>query len=317
MKHKNFIGIFVSGLIVIASFGVLVNQQNISDWWKLRNYTPSAEVAALSVESSMSEKAQRLFYIHDPELLDKESFQGKCSNSEKTIILGCYISDAKIYVFDVDDPRLNGVEEVTAAHEMLHVVYDRLSNVEKTNLDDILLTTFNQLNDERLNQTIASYRERDPTIIANELHSILGSEYRNLPAELENHYSKYFNDRLVVVAKAEAYESEFTKREDQIKQYDARLSAINNQVESLENEILLIGSALEGEQSQLERLRSNPDAYNQAVPAFNSKVREYNEKIKQLKELINEYNIVVGERNALAIEEQSLLESIDTRIKEL
>src|SRR5690606_25698564 len=118
----------------------------------------------------------RLFYVHNPELLNKVDFQGKCLHTEETIVLGCYITNSKIYVFDVSDERLHGVEEVTAAHEMLHAAYDRLNAKEKTRIDGMLSEVFNQSTDERLKATVESYRKRDPSVVPNELHSIIGTE---------------------------------------------------------------------------------------------------------------------------------------------
>ena len=37
----------------------------------------------------------------------------------KTAVLGCY-ANREISIFNVTDQRLDGIREVTAAHEMLH-----------------------------------------------------------------------------------------------------------------------------------------------------------------------------------------------------
>jgi SMC interacting uncharacterized protein involved in chromosome segregation len=312
--------IFWKSVGTIVTFGVLAgtvwvffNIQTTVDWFRLRGYEPTPAISQLATQAAFSEEGRKLFYVHDPELLDKTNFVGKCSETEETIVLGCYISLDKIYVFDVDDERLEGIEEVTAAHEMLHAVYDRLTTSEREKLDKLLLDYFNSSSDARLQRSIDNYRKKDPSVVPNELHSILGTEVRNLPEELERHYANYFSDRNIVIVLSEAYEAEFTKLEDQIVAFDEQLEVLSASIEEQENQISQLGSALTVEQSQLEALRSDTQAYNSAVPSFNQKVRDYNSQLVQLKAEINQFNEIVQKRNDIALEEQELVKSIDTR----
>ena len=317
---KNFyrvISTILSVGIIASTVWVFFNVQTVLDWWVLRGYEPSPAIAQLSEEASFNEEGEKLFYVHDPELLTKGDFTGKCSLTEETIVLGCYISRDKIYVFDVEDERLEGVEQVTAAHEMLHAAYDRLGDDERQKLDRILVDFYEASNNERLIKTIESYRDRDPSVVPNELHSILATEIRDLPPALEEHYSRYFEDRLKVVGFAEAYEDEFLKLETQIEAYDVQLKELSVVISDNENQIVLLGAALEREQDFLESLRSNPSAYNDAVPGFNQKVREYNALLNLLRADIAEYNEIVQARNKIAVEEQGLIDAIDTRALEL
>lgn len=306
----------VTALIFAAIVWSIMNAQNINDWVRLYNYVPPAEISVLANEASFTEEGTRLFYVHYPEILDKTNFQGKCSQGEETIVLGCYISRDKIYIFDVEDARLEGVEQVTSAHEMLHAVYDRLSDKEKSNIDKLVNDYYKSSTNERLKKTIENYRSKDQSIVENELHSILGTEIRDLPKELESHYSKYFEDRFVVVALSEAYEAEFTKRENLIEDYDKQLAELSETINDQEAQLVLLGTALQSEQSQLESLRDDTEAYNAAVPVYNQKVRDYNTRLENLKSDIAKYNEIVKARNAIAVEEQQLVEAIDSRIFE-
>jgi uncharacterized protein YukE len=310
-------GTILSAGLLAGTIWLLFNYQSAVDWYRLRGYEPSPAISALATDTSMSEEGRHIFYVYHPDLLDKSNFQGKCTLTEETIVLGCYLSDEKIYIFDVNDPRLEGVEQVTAAHEMLHAAYDRISSSERESLDIQLVAYYKSINNERLNSTIENYRKRDPSVIPNELHSILGTEYRDLPLELEAHYSKYFTDRTKVVTLSEAYDSEFTKREERIKNYDEQLKNLSESITLQENQLTQLGSALEQEQSQLESLKKDVNAYNAAVPIFNQKVRDYNYQLEQLKKEIARYNELVSARNAIATEEQELIEAIDSRALEL
>lgn len=313
---KSFFVVFTA-VIVIGSVWALLNPQTVIDWYRLKDYEPPVAVASLANEASFNDEGKKLFYVHYPEVLDKQNFQGKCSVTEETIVLGCYISNDKIYVFDVEDERLEGVEQVTAAHEMLHAAYDRLSSEDQQRLDEALVNYYVELDDERLNRTIDNYRERDPSVVPNELHSIFGTEFNNLPDELEAHYSQFFVDRDVVVQLAQDYEAEFTVLEELIEEYDLQLKELSSEINSKEGQLVQLGSALEFEKSQLDNLRSDPQTYNTAVDQFNSQVREYNEQIRILRVDIEEFNEIVKKRNEIAVQEQDLIDSIDTRNLEL
>lgn len=315
MRVKSAAGILAGLIVPVVSLWVLFNQQKVIDWWQLREYQPSDEVAALATDAGMNDTGRRLFYLQDPQLLSKADFSGKCSMDEQTIVLGCYVRNESIYIFNVDEERLSGIEEVTAAHEMLHAVYDRLGEDERDRLDSLLTNTFNNLQDERIAKTIQSYRDRDESIVANELHSILGTEVGSLPLELEDHYARYFTNRSQVVAKANAYAAEFAALEARIADFDKQLEVLSVKIESQKADIEQLNQALSEEKVQLDGLlESDTQAYAAAVPAYNDKVRDYNGRLETLRADINEYNRLVGERNAIALEEQNLVKAIDSRV---
>ncbi len=317
MTIGKVISLVFSSLLIGSSVALYVNRQDVLDYMTLRNYEPTTEVVNLASDASLSDSARRLFYIHDPSLLDKSAFQGKCNNDEITIVLGCYISGQKIYVFNVNDERLDGVEEVTAAHETLHAAFDRLGEDEKSRIVPLLQETFEKSTDTRLKNTVESYRKRDASIVPNELHSIIGTELRDIPVELEEYYSQYFLSRLDVVSKAEAYAAAFADREDRIVEYDRRLNELKSQIDQGQTDVEQLGAALQQEQVTLNNRRNDPESYNQAVGPFNAKVRQYNAQLERLRGQIDEFNTLVAERNAIAVEERELVEAIDTRAKEL
>lgn len=313
MRIRTIVAASVTTILLVVTASVYVYRQDVIDWWKLRDYEPSPAIARLTTDSSFSDKARRLFYVHDPELLDKAAFVGKCLQTEETIVLGCYLTNTKIYIFDVNDERLEGVEEVTAAHEMLHAAYERLDSTERERIDTLTKQVYEASTDERLKATIESYRKRDESVVATELHSIIGTEVRELPVALEEYYSQYFLRRLAIVELAEAYASEFATREKQIIEYDAQLKALEATINGTEADLLQLEVALDTEKAQLESLRATPEAYNAQVPTYNEKVRVYNTRLQELRDKIAEYNEIVAKRNAIATEERALLEAIDSR----
>ncbi len=285
------------------------------DTWRLHGYTPSSEVVHLADATTMTADARHLFYVYRPELQDKTAFNASCANEEQTVVLGCYILHRGIYLYNVPDSRLNGVKEVTAAHEMLHAQYDRLSSKERNRIDALTAAQLKTITDKRLLDTIDNYRKSDPSVVPNELHSILGTEVRNLSPELEAYYKRYFTNRSAIVDFADAYTTEFTRREDQVASLDKQLTDIKSQVDSL-------NASLEQQQanlkSQYETLQTQKQsgqitAYNAAVPAYNAAVGAYNADVNRQRSLVEQYNNMVEERNSLAIEENQLIKALDSR----
>lgn len=310
---------FVAVLIVaaLAVTGV-VRRQDIFDWIQLHNYQAPPAVAQLASEDTMTPYARKVFYVNKPALEAKAAFTQCKASGEQTIVLGCYHGfQSGIYVLTVNDPRLEGVEQVTAAHEMLHAAYDRLSSGERKKLDSMLRNYYNHgLQDDRVRQTVEAYRSSEPNDLTNEMHSIFGTEVANLPAPLEQYYAKYFTDRSKITAFAAQYQAEFTSRRDAIKAYDAQLTDMKKQIDSLEADIDVRGKTLDASSAQLQQLRSSGaiTQYNAGVPAFNASVNTYNEEVAQVKTLIARYNELVNTRNAIALEAQALTNEINSNV---
>lgn len=304
---------FVATVLLLPA-GIWWQRTNIHDWWRLRNYTPSDQVAALATDTAMTDKARRLFYVYHPRVEGKETFSGYCSEVEYSIVLGCYVSRRGIYIFNVTDVRLKGIQEVTAAHEMLHVAYERLSAGERERVDELLKEAFGATLNQRVKDTITQYANVDPSVVPNELHSILGTELRDLPAGLETYYAQYFSDRRTVVALAEHYDEEFTRRQTLVTDYDTRLATLKERIEKdqagLDTERLVLSRRAE----QLDTLRGNdPANYNAQVDDYNRQVNSYNAQVSSLRARIEAYNGLVIERNTLAEQISQLAKSIDSR----
>lgn len=299
-------------LIVLVA---LLQRQAIYDFLRLRDYRAPANIVALRDATTMNDYATKVFYVMHPVLEDRESFNQHCTNSEKSIVLGCYVERTGIYIFDVEDPRLNGIEEVTAAHEMLHAAYDRLSSKEQKRIDALTQQALEGLKDQRINDTVKRYRDRDAAVVPNELHSIIGTEVRNLSPELEDYYKRYFTDRSKIVALSEQYQQAFTERQDKIDSYDKELKDLQLRIDTLQASLQTQEQQLTEERSKLDSLRAsnNVEAYNNSVAGFNERVRRYNNDVNAARRLIDDYNRIVSERNALATEENELIKAIDSR----
>lgn len=308
--------IFLSALLIAVSVYGLFNRQQILDYLALRSYTPTSEVAALASETTMQDRTRRLFYINHPQLNDKPDFRQNCPATEQSIVLGCYVASEGIFLLKVEDKRLQGVSQVTAAHEVLHAHYDRLSSKEKQRVDQLTADAFAELDDDRVKKTVEQYRKKDPSVVPNELHSILATEVRSLSVELETYYRQYFADREKIVQFSENYEQTFVSLSQQVEDYDKQLTELKEQINSNQLEIAGLQVELESQKSRLEDLRGSGDteAYNAAVPVYNTQVNSYNSLISTTKELIEMYNDIVEKRNNIATTEQQLVEAINSNV---
>lgn len=313
MRTKNILSwlLFV-GLLAVLTIGVL-NFQDISDWWKLRNYQPDARIVQLADDTTMDDGTRRVFYINHPELDEKQEFKGRCNTAEQTIVLGCFIENKGIYLLNVTDERLEGVLEVTAAHETLHAMYARLDESERAKVDKMTADYFATITDERIKSTVENYRAKDPGVVPNELHSILATEVRSLSPELEQYYSQYFKDRKKIVSYSEDYEQAFVDIETKGEQYDARLADLKQRIDANKSDIDALGVKIDNEQKRLDALlaANRVDEYNQAVPGYNALIGQYNRVVNQTKQEIKDYNDLLDERNKLVIQQQELYEVID------
>lgn len=305
-------------LLVAGNVTVWVERQQIADWWKLRNYQAPADISSLATDATMTDYARHLFYVNHPVLESKQSFNAHCADkSEETAVLGCYHGNRQgIYLYAVADDRLNGVRQVTAAHEMLHQAYDRLSDKERKHVDQMLQDYYDSgLTEQDVKTKIESYKKQGADTL-NEMHSIFGSEVRNLPPELENYYKQYFTDRAKVVTYSESYQGEFTRRKELVARYDAQLSGLKDRINSNKTDLSKRLKDLNAREKQINQDVSNKDqaSYNADVQAYNSLVEAYNNELAVTRDLIVEYNQIVDQRNNIAVQEQQLQEALDSRL---
>lgn len=252
MNSKSLVvRLFVSLLLLSLAVAVFLNRQILVDSYLAWQYKPSPAVAAITERTKLTDEGRLYFYASQPELNNREAFNNACTakDSEQSIVLGCY-AGMRIYLFNIDNPKLDGMKEVTAAHEMLHAAYDRLSRDERSRVDALVSAQLQRITDARILSLVKEYDKTEPGERLNELHSILGTEVAQLSPELEVYYQQYFKDRGAVVALAESYGavfdelrgrtdallSELTALADRIDrqnaEYTASAQSLNNDIEA-------------------------------------------------------------------------------------
>jgi len=212
-----------AGVIAFLGFQRLVDQYTV---WTFR---PSAAVSTLIGSSRLTGEGRFIFLASKPVIESSTVFASSCaSNQEGSGILGCYLPrDRSIHLFAVTEPRLLGLTDVVAAHEMLHAVWDRLSSAEQDQLVPQLEREATKLaGDPAFQARLDYYAKNEPGERANELHSIIGTEIASISPELEAHYSKWLGNRQAVVALQEKTDAVFTELEKRSADLSASMAAL-------------------------------------------------------------------------------------------
>lgn len=257
--HKPITGRLVfSLLLLVLALAIFVYRQLIIDQLSFRNYQPTHEVGAIAERAELTDQGVFYLYASHPEIQERTAFNQSCTTakSETTVVLGCYVAN-RIFLFNVTDSKLDGIKEVTAAHEMLHAAYDRLSDSERTKVNELLEREAAKITDPEFISLMKEYAQSEPGERDNELHSIIGTQVAAVGSELENYYSRYFKDRAALVALYTNYQAVFASIKDQqaqiVKEMDELLDQIN--------------SATTRYNSGVTKLNSDIQAFNQRAEA--------------------------------------------------
>lgn len=314
---------FPVAVFIIIAVGVgwmWLNRQYIQDWQAVQSFTPTAEVAAIPERSSMSDKGAFLFYASHPSISDASEFNHQCARREtSSAILGCY-DGVHIYLYHIKNPELNGMTEVTAAHEMLHAAWKRLGDNERARLETHLEAVYDRLKTADLEERMAYYERQQPGERTNELHSILGTEFHALDPYLEEHYSRYFTNRQVIVSLHKKYvtvsdtlrrQSETLRQEIEtlVKALNTDIAAHNMTVSQLEAEVTMHN----GKATSIDT--ADPVAvqqYNMAQTSLMARRTQLQRDEEALAQRQNIYQQKVAEYNKLVIRSETLVNSMDS-----
>lgn len=314
-QHKllqNFLYVVLAGVFAI----VFWQRQNIVDWIKLSNYDPPVAIVQLAAATDMTDYGRKIWYLNKPQIQDKQPFYQSCVSNETTIVLGCYKPPEGIYLLKVTDSRLAGIEEVTAAHEMLHAAYDRLNSTERNRVAKLIDQFYATLDNPEVKAKIDLYKQEGADV-TNELHSILGTEVGTLTPELEAYYSQYFESRAKVIALANQYQAVFTDLRAKIANYDSQLKDLETKVKANNETLKQQDAALTAESARLDGLLRSGSiaAYNQGVPAYNQSLVPYRNLLNETRSLVDKYSTILDQRNAVAQEAQELNKALDTSLQ--
>lgn len=220
-------------LCVLAAGWLLMNRQYVVDQMTVWQYQPTQQVAKVAQEASLSDIGKFYFYASQPMIKDRKAFNSACERQEvNAAILGCY-NGQQIFIFNVTDTRLDGIQAVTAAHEMLHAAYDRLSQSERDEVDRLVQSEYdNMASNPDLESRLEFYQRAEPGERLNELHAMIGTELADINPALEEHYGRYFKDRSQVVSKYESYSSVFRQLQERGERLAGQLTRLADSLNS-------------------------------------------------------------------------------------
>ena len=209
-SHKSLLLVAINlCIIVCVVVAAILNRQYIIDKYNAWEFKPSPEIAQIANDVGLNENGRFYYFASRPELDFAKEFNGECRSREQgNAILGCY-KNQRIYIYNVNDERLNGLKEVTAAHEMLHAAYERLPESDKKAVNTLLEKEYRKNSDAEFSKRMDYYKRNQPGEEYNELHSIIGTEFADISPQLEDYYKRYFNNRSQVVALHSKYSDKF------------------------------------------------------------------------------------------------------------
>lgn len=307
-------------LFIALAAVIILNRQTVYDFVRGLFYTPTPEMAQIRDDLGLTSRGEIIFNASQPSLNTKEEFNEKCRDDDITAILGCY-TEQTIYVYNITDKELDGILELTTAHELLHAVYERMSIADRDNLRALLEKTYSE-NQEVLKEEIEAYDAVDQL---EEVYVRVGTEVKKLPEELEKHYAEIFKDQDKVVDYYNKYikvfreiEDEFKKLEDEMKQLDTE---IDTKTDNYENGLTVLNAEID----KFNACANTPGCFNSEYE-FSVKREElvYRQTVLQslydeIDGLINQYNTDVEKFNNNIIRSEKLQNIINSyeRVEEL
>ena len=286
------------------------------DEFRAQQYTPSSHISAIEQRVTLTSAGRRIFYATSPEVQDSGQFNGSCHSVERTTaILGCYYRD-RIYLYNVQNSELDGALDVTAAHELLHAAYARLSTFEQHKVDGLVRAAYQKVkNEPTLKRLMEYYKQAEPGAEINELHSILGTTIANLDSELERYYARYFTNRASIVTLNQRYTQVFSELDQQATSLKAKISAeessLKTETDAYQNELNQLNSDIQSFNQRAVSGDFSSQEFYATRSALSGRVASLNSQQNQLNTRISVYNTMIAEYNKLAVRAQQLNQSMN------
>lgn len=267
----------------------------------------------------MNDEGKFLFYSAQPLLEERGDFNKSCPNysSGALAILGCY-DGQKIYIYNISNPKLVGIREETAAYEMLHAAYKRITGDDKIKLDSLIEAEYKKQATKDTDAAVTYFAKYEPNDRDNELFSVIATQFSTISPQLESYYSRFFTNRQTLVALYDTYSSVF--------------SGLKSQSDDLYNEITILGKQISANKASYDQesaqLQSDITAFNEKARSGTMTQSEYNSarssletRISQLSsdrqavnDMITTYNDELTQYQALSVQVQTLNQSIDSSL---
>lgn len=319
-RAGSIVSLILLSLLLSSAVLVLLNRQLILDAVNFWSFSAPESIKKIKDRTMLSDSGAFLFYATRPSVESNQTFNNSCQRKEQNVaVIGCYVG-GRIFIYDVTDERLDGIKEVTAAHELLHAVYQRLSDSERAEVNTLIEAESNKLaSDPGLTERMAFYARTEPGERYNELFSIIGTEIDSIDIKLEKYYSKYFSDRKRVVELFRGYNQAFTQLETKTARLSSQLDILSKKIDS---QMILYNESV-------SKLNDDIKDFNQraaggafaSVALFNTERQSLQSRVNSLSQLRNtinqdvvDYEKIRTQYNDTVIQNRQLYQSIDSNL---
>lgn len=289
------------GVALVAISLDLLNRKIPQDWVESWWYTPTAEVSEIEEALNLTWRGQMVWAAVDPTLEEAEAFNEYCDSHDADIsVLGCYAPDEdKIYIYLITDEVLKDANKSTAAHELLHAVWDRLTDDERAEVERWLQELY-ESDKEWFDTELATYESDEWT---EEMYTRAATKRKDLPAELEEHYGQYFEDRAGVVQYYENYQAPLNELSAELDERWAELEELDVSIEDERAEYLAMLEDYNTRVEQFNWCADTPGCFDDATfdrkrqglvaegdeidvwrEKLNARIRDYNQKLAEYNE---------------------------------
>ena len=314
---KRLFGLAFVVLLIGAAAWIVLNREWLYDYWRGMSYQPSSEMSEIRKKLNLTERGEFLFNASQPELNQKDDFNDNCSSDSVEIaILGCYRMQ-NIYVYDIEEKKLDGIREVTTAHELLHAVFARMSEGEKEALKSDLEKVYKD-NQGVLADDLKTYAEGARF---EELYVRAGTEVKDLPSKLEKHYAEIFKDQDAVVGYYDSYNTVFRQLRAELEQLEAEMERINNGIEAKTQQYEQWIVEFDGKVSDFNNCAMMAGCFGSEAEFQYERANLLNEQeainalYDEVEALVTEYNQKVNIYNADVTETQKLNDKMNSNAK--
>ena len=319
---KRTLGCVIAAALICLVILAVNFKQEVRDFFSAQGFDPSPRAVEVLNELELTPRGERIFLASRPTIDGSQHFNTQCSgvdHSESGHVLGCFADD-RIRLFDVTDERISDIVEVTAAHELLHAAFARTSETERKELSLELQNAFDELtaNDSTLIERMSVYEHLPEAAYMNELHSVLGSEARTLPANLEAHYATLFENRDTLIDRFDKFHAVFNRMKLQGEALEQEMTGLRSSIEqrnieydALVNEFNADAALFRARNERFEfsnnvtefetirsELAARRDALDAMLTGIQTDINHYNDLRAQLEELGQQSSELDGHLNS-------------------
>lgn len=287
--------------LIVAAWFWLMERQIPQDWVASWGYAPTEEVAELEEALDLTWRGQLIWAAVNPTLEEAEAFNEYCDSHDAEVsVLGCYApSEDKVYIYLITDETLKDANKSTAAHELLHAAWDRMTELEQAEVREWLDELY-ESDREWFDEELSTYEDDEWT---EEMYTRAATKRRELPAELEEHYGKYFEDRAQVVQYYENYQEPLDELNAELDERWAELDELDVAIEEERAEYIAAVDEYNGRVERFNICADTPGCFNETTfawqrqqltaegdeldawqEALNGRIRDYNQKLAEYNE---------------------------------